>query len=618
MLAELGCGAGQNVFPARDDNELVSLRIDGESVMHDPEIGKIRMETAGEFDPQEIMPVGAELGSYKILDVLGTGGMGIVYLAEHSFLGRQVAIKKLHTKFTANEDMVARFFREGRMVNAIKHEGITQITDFVVDGGAAYYVMELLEGQTLSALQASEGALPVIRALPIAMQLCDVLAAVHEAGIVHRDLKPDNVFLINRQMNRDTVKLLDFGVARADAAGLDDQTAAGIIVGTPFYMSPEQAEGKSIDHRCDIYAVGIVLFQMVTGQRPFVADSAIRVMVMHATEPPPSPAELSPWHLPPELEDLILRCLAKDPADRPQTAKQLFAELRKINRWLLHPNERPASTPPPTGTLPPATKRSPGLAKERLGAEPKNVRRRIAVGVSTATVVALGLFSLFLWRHIDAPSNRDTTAEAVVQRSAPEPDEAATQPTPPREPDAPSDSLDVVDVGTDDAVAAAAPAPKPDARSTKAHRKKRPHKGTRPPKGARSSTRSAKSDPPSAVTPPPKPASPTGLPQEAPKAIAKPTPTQPEISPAEQHFNEARGLLRLKKTLLAIQELNKCIAADPKLAKAHKALGKAYMQLHREDKAVKAFERYVEMAPGAPDVAALKAAIDDYHRRQSR
>ncbi len=280
-------------------------------------------------------------GSYRLVQQIGQGGMGRVFIAEHTRLERRVALKMLRSEFSDNAEAVKRFFSEARAVNRIKHENIIEITDFVENAqGHSFYIMELLEGVDLRKLRLAQGALPIGRAVRIAIQVCRGLGAAHQAGIVHRDLKPDNIFLIDRPDRRDFVKLLDFGVAKLMDDGVDSistyRTTAGLVVGTPEYMSPEQASGGAADRRSDIYALGVILFEMITGQRPFDAPSAREVMAQHVTVAPPRPSKILRFGqtIPSALEDLILACLKKAPEDRPQTIQEVEHRLDEIARRL--------------------------------------------------------------------------------------------------------------------------------------------------------------------------------------------------------------------------------------------------------------------------------------------
>ncbi|MCC7000351.1 MAG: protein kinase [Deltaproteobacteria bacterium] len=219
-----------------------------------------------------LLRVGSVVGSYRLVSLLGEGGMGLVYLAEHTRLGRKVALKMLRPEMARDVAMVRRFFAEARAVNKILHPNIVEVTDFVEDArGDNYIIMELLAGVSLDKVIA-QGVPPLSRSLPIAIQIASALGAVHDAGIVHRDLKPENVFLRERTNQHDVVTLLDFGIAKLmdGVNGVPvSRTAAGMIVGTPSYMSIEQAAGKDVNHLTDIYAFGVVLYEMVTGRLPY-------------------------------------------------------------------------------------------------------------------------------------------------------------------------------------------------------------------------------------------------------------------------------------------------------------------------------------------------------------
>jgi serine/threonine protein kinase len=284
---------------------------------------------------------GTVLGSYRLIEVLGEGGMGVVYLAEHTKLGRRVAVKMLRSEYSENPQAVHRFFAEARAVNKINHQNIVEITDFVENPGSDnYYIMELLRGRTLAALVDNDGIPPLDRTVGIFLQVASALDTVHAAGIVHRDLKSDNVFLTERAGQKDFVKLLDFGVAKlgGDGAISVHATAAGAILGTPEYMSPEQASGKSVDFRTDLYAFGVMLYEVVTGRMPLTGSSFGELVVKHLTVAPTPPSRLEglPHVVPAELEDVILACLAKEPEDRPESISVVadrLAEIAEMNGW---------------------------------------------------------------------------------------------------------------------------------------------------------------------------------------------------------------------------------------------------------------------------------------------
>ena len=280
---------------------------------------------------------GSVLGDYRLLGRIGAGGMSLVYAAEHTRLGRRVAIKLLRCEHAANPIQVKRFFQEARTVNTIRHEHIVEITDFIEQpGGDNYYVMELLEGRSLTDLEKQLGPLPIERVVGIAVQICRAVAAAHAVGVVHRDLKPDNIFLLERAGQPDYVKLLDFGVAKliGDQAGKPmHQTAAGAILGTPAYMSMEQASGRPVDFRTDLYSLGIILYEMLSGLRPFTADTFGGLLIQHLTVDPPGLSELAdlPQPIPPALENLILQCLSKEAADRPASMNEVADRLLAVS-----------------------------------------------------------------------------------------------------------------------------------------------------------------------------------------------------------------------------------------------------------------------------------------------
>ncbi len=263
--------------------------------------------------------------------------MAQVYLAEHIRLGRRVALKLLLPELSQRSEIAGRFFAEARAVNAIRSEHITEITDFIEDGAEKYFIMELLEGPSLREVMAN-GRLPLERTLDIALQLARTLEVVHAAGILHRDLKPDNVMLTERAGRRDWVKLLDFGIAKFmdaeafEASGLPLDTHDGVVLGTPAYLAPELLRGSEPDFRADVYSFGLVLFQMVTGQRPFLSKSLPELVYKQMSETAPRLAELEdpPYAIPDDLDSLVRRCLEKQRELRPPTMAHVVAELEML------------------------------------------------------------------------------------------------------------------------------------------------------------------------------------------------------------------------------------------------------------------------------------------------
>ena len=279
---------------------------------------------------------GETLGSYRILDKLGEGGMGTVYLAEHSLIGRKAAVKVLLPELSQNPEIVTRFFNEARASTAIAHPGIVQAFDFGHHrDGSAFIVMELLVGESLEDRLKRQNELAEGEAARITRHSASALAAAHDAGIIHRDLKPGNIFLCTdpEMEGGERAKILDFGIAKLAGSGDSDfKTRTGSMMGTPVYMSPEQCRGAGeIDHRSDIYSLGCVLFRMVCGRPPFVAQGFGEIIAAHLYQPPPSPRAFAP-HLSPQLEAVIQRTLCKSPDERFATMTELAEALRSMGR----------------------------------------------------------------------------------------------------------------------------------------------------------------------------------------------------------------------------------------------------------------------------------------------
>jgi serine/threonine protein kinase len=281
---------------------------------------------------------GTEIGAYRILDLLGTGGMGQVFLAEHKKLGRRVALKLLLPEWAGNPEVISRFFHEAKAVNQINHQHIVEIVDFVEEpGGFNYFIMELLDGRDLAMARDKDGPFAIERTVFIQKQMLSALNATHAKGIVHRDLKPENIFLIQRDGNADFVKLLDFGIAKLsnrDADDLNDQrprTRAGMILGTPEYMSPEQAGGQSVDQRSDIYSVGVILYWMLSDQLPYRGRSVGELLAKQLTTSPGPLPDVAPSGevIPADLAELTYRCLSREPQRRP-TSTELINGLSMV------------------------------------------------------------------------------------------------------------------------------------------------------------------------------------------------------------------------------------------------------------------------------------------------
>jgi beta-lactam-binding protein with PASTA domain/predicted Ser/Thr protein kinase len=285
-------------------------------------------------------------GRYKVLTRLGSGGMADVYCAEDQQLGRKVALKLLHRRFAEDAEFVERFRREASAAAGLQHPNVVGVYDRGEWDGTYYIAMEYLPGRSLKDVIRQEAPLDPLRAIDLTVQILKAARFAHRRGIVHRDLKPHNVMVDDE----DRVKVTDFGIARA---GASDMTETGSIMGTAQYLSPEQAQGHAVSQSSDLYAVGVILFELLTGQVPFDADSAVSIALKHVSEAPPAPSLFDP-SVPPALEAVVLWALEKDPAQRPADADAFIAELEQARDAVLAneaPGQRtamfaPAAIPP--------------------------------------------------------------------------------------------------------------------------------------------------------------------------------------------------------------------------------------------------------------------------------
>ena len=268
---------------------------------------------------------------YHILKKLGEGGMGTVYLAEHVKMGRKAALKVMNPGMNSDPDAIARFNREAANASRLNHPNVCGIYDFgETPEGLIYLAMEFIEGESLTSLIEKSGALAAPRAASIIHQAADALAVAHDYGIVHRDLKPDNIMIAKGRDNTDLVKVVDFGIAKASSSDAQKVTKTGLVVGTPEYMSPEQLAGDKLDGRSDIYSLGLVAFNCLTGKLPFPSNSAQEAMIMRLTDQPKTLAEMKPdvaW--PAELQAVMDKALARDVNDRYAKASEFGRDIAK-------------------------------------------------------------------------------------------------------------------------------------------------------------------------------------------------------------------------------------------------------------------------------------------------
>ena len=254
---------------------------------------------------------------YRILRKIGEGGMGCVYQAEHALIEKKIALKVLFQDLTRRPDLVARFLQEAKSASRIGHENVIDISDFGQSAeGLVFIAMEYLDGRDLGKMLKAERSIPWARTRPILMQIVKALRAAHASGVIHRDMKPENVYLVQREGRPDFVKVLDFGIAKIVNPDENDGprlTQTGMIFGTPEYMSPEQAQGSPPDHRVDVYAVGCIMYQMLTGSVPFTADNFMGILTKHLLEPVVPLRKRRPdLDIPDDVEAVCLRAMEKD------------------------------------------------------------------------------------------------------------------------------------------------------------------------------------------------------------------------------------------------------------------------------------------------------------------
>jgi len=391
----------------------------------------IAMSASAPSLDEGLLATGTKVGEYEIERLLGVGGMGEVYGARQPVIGKQVAIKVMSRDCSASPSNVERFVQEAKAVNAIGHPNIVDIFSFGrTEDGRCYFVMEWLPGQSLRH-KIKQARLKPLEACEVLDGVLQALEAAHDHAIVHRDLKPDNIFCVSGR--RAGVKLLDFGVAKLSgesfASKRASKTQTGTVVGTPSYMAPEQAAGAQVEAPADVYALGVVAFELATGRLPFEAESTVQIMAMHVCEPPPRPRDLAPMTR--EMDQLILDMLEKKPGDRP-TAAQVRARLvdvrAAITSGVVERGEAPtlSLTPIPVEVVVPTTSDGWFAKPETIAAaatpvpEPRRRRR----GMWIAIAAAVGAVAVVI--AIASSSTRTPVAVAVPAATAAAAADAAT------------------------------------------------------------------------------------------------------------------------------------------------------------------------------------------------
>jgi eukaryotic-like serine/threonine-protein kinase len=419
--------------------------------------------------PSSDLVTGAVVGEYRVEKKIGEGGMGAVYSAMHPMIGKRAAIKVISAALGTDASAVNRFVQEARSVNQIGHPNIVDVFAFgELPDGRNYFVMEYLQGESL-ADRIQRAAMPLGEAIEILDQVADALEAAHEKQIVHRDLKPDNVYLAAVRGGRTMVKLLDFGIAKLStpdgpgSGGGIAKTRTGMMMGTPGYISPEQARGKNVDHRTDVYALGCMVFEIVCGRLPFVADNAMDIVLMHMTTPPVRASAIWP-DIPPPLDDLIARMLEKEPAARPSLTevRGVFGELVTSGLVTLNNGRgiafgsgisrlqtpsggtpRPATQNLAVGTTPQSA--APGTQPPMM-APAKSKTALIAVGIGAVLLLG-GVGAFMAMKGDDKPTPPAVASPAPEPVKAPEPAVKAPEPEPVKAPE-PVKSVEAPKPGT--------------------------------------------------------------------------------------------------------------------------------------------------------------------------
>jgi serine/threonine-protein kinase len=427
----------------------------------------IKLEPAP-FDPgTDVLPGATRDGRYELIEVLGEGGMGRVYKVRHVALERTFAMKVLRRELATDEGLVTRFLDEVRATAAVTHPNVVQIMDCgVLTSGAPYFVMELLLGTTLRQIL-NGGPLSIERGIPIVRRVAAALGAAHAARVIHRDLKPDNVFVLDARLEgvpssrppepmlgapaAVDVRVVDFGASKI--VGSSRITRTGVVFGTPHYMSPEQATGDSVDHRTDIYALGVIMYEMFTGRRPFDAETYMGVLTQHMFVAPIPPTEAGPQARGlGQIQDVILTCMAKKAEDRFASMREVVVALDRAATPVRTASRAEGASDPAPG--PPD--RSMGIDAVRLRAHPPRHATRLALSAAATAVLVLAGMGWACARCFSAEAGTSSPSQSSSPSSAPatsagpsppnrsDPDVPAAQPAAPvtlAQPETPSDAI---------------------------------------------------------------------------------------------------------------------------------------------------------------------------------
>jgi serine/threonine-protein kinase len=567
--------------------------------------------------PDHLDPLPGRLiaGNFRIERLIGQGAMGNVYRAEQLSLGKAVAVKVLHAHLMADEKLVGRFKREAKSASRLNHPNSIQIIDSGQDSdGTLFIAMELLPGRDLAQVIRDEFPLSLPRVVRIMTQVMSALDEAHAQGVIHRDLKPSNIMLTERRGEQDFVKVCDFGIAKATDAGGKDQgddsqqmlTIQGLVCGTPEYMSPEQARAEPLDGRADLYSAAVILYQLVTGDIPFRADSPMGIVSRHLAEAPLAPSARRPdLPIPKALDEIVLRGMAKDRQKRFASAVEFRAALEAIvtptaGQYTPIPPGVAASMPTTnalaggvsdlgaTAMIPPQTPAQKYGSTADLSSRP--AKRGAMTGVVVAAVLVGAGAAAFILKRTATPPTPVAAAPAPTPPAAVIPAVAVTPPPPAPEPAEPAPA---------EAPKAAEEAPSPPSAAARPAAHARKHHAAQTPAHALSQTGpAAEASPATAV--------------RVPAAAASVTPP-PEATPpprgAREVLGEGEKLLGQGEVADACARGEEAKRMSPKLAPVYKFLGKCYMRAGHAAQANDNYKKYLELAPTASDAPFIKSMI---------
>jgi eukaryotic-like serine/threonine-protein kinase len=542
--------------------------------------------------PSEVLEPGRVIGrNFRIDKLLGQGAMGQVYLAEQLSLSKQVAIKVLHKHLANDPALAKRFHREAKSASQLNHPNSIQIIDFGADeSGALFIAMELLDGRDLGKIIRAEFPLPLARIVRIMGQVFAALDEAHVKGVIHRDLKPENVMVMDRRGEPDTVKVCDFGIAKIQDPKSDSPesvvTMAGIVCGTPEYMSPEQARGEKLDGRTDLYSAACILYQMATGELPFTAESALGVVTKHLSDAPIPPRQRRPdLEIDPGFEALILRGLAKDRARRPASALAFKRELEQV---LAQAGSAGSRVPTTRSDAVRALGTAATVAALQSGqlpqAPPRGGATKIAIITIIGVLAVVGIAAVLLLNRAPPPTGPRATDPVAA---APAPD--ASAPAPATQPAGPASARA-------DAVAPTGALNRPLPLAHKAGLEPKPDKGK--PDKPKPDKKIDKDKPPTD------------------KATAdRPEKDKPDVKAAavrglKEVLTEAEEALKAGQGKDAIRLFEEARRKSPGHPRAHRALGKLYTEKGRIGEAKQAYEKYLELQPKASDAPIVRGILD--------